>query len=160
MFSKKWQKWRGKQKLKKQEAADRKAAVAMPPPGKPSKSSFLRRCRFRRGEAGSEFADDRRSCDTDPRFSLDAGCMSVGDMAFSWDKPRVSWDDYLFGAGTGIGLGRAPPLSCLPPILSAMEDSPIDILERSDGQIPMEDDSQPEPDHNANVPGGSCHTRF
>ena len=94
MFSKKWQKWRSKQKLKKQEATDRKAAVAMPPPGKPSKSSFLRRSRFRRGEAGSEFADDRRSCDTDPRFSLDASRMFVGDMGFSWDKPRASWDGW------------------------------------------------------------------
>lgn len=160
VFSKKWQKWRRKQKLKKQDAAGSKAAAAaMPPPEKPSKPSFLRRSRLR-GEACSEFAGGRRSCDTDPRFSLDAGRMSVDDVGFSWDEPRASWDGYLFGAGTGIGLGRAPPpLSRLPPILSAMEDSPAGIVERSDGQIPVEDDSQPEPDPDADTPGGSVQTR-
>lgn len=161
VFSKKWQKWRRKQKLKKEEAAGSKAAAAaMPPPEKPSKPSFLRRSRFQRGEAGSEFAGGRRSCDTDPRFSLDAGRMSVDDVGFSWDEPRASWDGYLFGAGNGIGLGRAPPpLSRLPPILSALEDSPAGVVERSDGQIPVEDDSQPEPDPDANIPGGSAQTR-
>ncbi|XP_062231532.1 protein OCTOPUS-like [Phragmites australis] len=160
VFSKKWQKWRRKQKLKKQEASGSKAAAAaMPPPEKPYKHSFLRRSRFR-GEVGSEFAGGRRSCDTDPRFSLDAGRMSVDDVGFSWDEPRASWDGYLFGAGTGIGLGRAPPqASRLPPILSALEDSPAGIVERSDGQIPVEDDSQPDPDPDANIPGGSAQTR-
>ena len=72
----------------------------------------------------------------------------------------MSWDGYLFGAGAGIGLGRAPPpLSRLPPILSALEDSPAGVVERSDGQIPVEDDSQPEPDGDANTPGGSAQTR-
>ncbi|XP_062180858.1 protein OCTOPUS-like [Phragmites australis] len=161
VFSKKWQKWRRKQKLKKQEAAGSEAAAAaMPLPEKSSKPSFLRRSRFHRGETGSEFAGGRRSCDTDPRFSLDAGRMSVDDVGFSWDEPRASWDGYLFGAGTGIGPGRAPlPLSRLPPILSALEDSPAGIVERSDGQIPVEDDSQPEPDADANIPGGSAQTR-
>ncbi|KAF8719600.1 hypothetical protein HU200_024341 [Digitaria exilis] len=163
VFSKKWQKWRRKQKVKKQESAGSKAAAAaMPPPEKPSKPSFLRRSRFfHHGEAGSEFAAGRRSCDTDPRFSLDAGRMSVDDVGFSWDEPRASWDGYLFGAGAGIGLGgRAPPpLSRLPPILSALEDSPAGIVERSDDQIPVEDDSQPEPDADANIPGGSAQTR-
>ncbi|KAL6841580.1 hypothetical protein ACP4OV_028723 [Aristida adscensionis] len=161
VFSKKWQKWRRKQKLKKQEAAGSKAAAAaMPPPEKPSKPSFLRRRRLR-GETGSEFAGGRRSCDTDPRFSLDAGRMSVDDAGFSWDGPRASWDGYLFGPGTAIGgLGRAPPpLSRLPPILSALEDSPAGVVERSDGQIPVEDDSQPEPDPGADVPGGTAQTR-
>ncbi|KAF8672094.1 hypothetical protein HU200_049779 [Digitaria exilis] len=161
VFSKKWQKWRRKQKVKKQESAGSKAAAAaMPPPEKPSKPSFLRRSRFfHHGEAGSEFAAGRRSCDTDPRFSLDAGRMSVDDVGFSWDEPRASWDGYLFGAGIGLGGRAPPPLSRLPPILSALEDSPAGIFERSDGQIPVEDDSQPEPDADANVPGGSAQTR-
>ncbi|CAN6350837.1 unnamed protein product [Urochloa humidicola] len=164
VFSKKWQKWRRKQKMKKQEAAgsSKAAAAAMPPPENPSKPSFLRRSRFHRGEAGSEFAGGRRSCDTDPRFSLDAGRMSVDDVGFSWDEPRASWDGYLFGAGAGIGLGRAPPpVSRLPTILSALEDSPAGFVERSDGHIPVEEDSQPEPDADAdaNIPGGSAQTR-
>ncbi|CAO1942306.1 unnamed protein product [Urochloa humidicola] len=153
VFSKKWQKWRRKQKLKKEAAVSKAAAAAMPPPEKPSMPSFLRRRRLR-GEAGSELAGGRRSCDTDPRFSLDAARMSVDDAGFSWDEPRASWDGYLFGAGAGIGLGRAPPsLSRLPPILSVLEDTPTDIVERSDGQIPVEDDFDPEP------PGGSLQTR-
>ncbi|CAM0883604.1 unnamed protein product [Alopecurus aequalis] len=153
VFSKKWQKWRRKQKIKKEAAVSKAAAAAMPPPEKPSKPSFLRRRRLR-GEAGSEHALGRRSCDTDPRFSLDAGRMSVDDAAFSWDEPRASWDGYLFGAGAGIGLGRAPPpVSRLPPILSGMEDTPTAVVERSDGQIPVEDDADIEP------PGGSFQTR-
>ncbi|KAG2593015.1 protein OCTOPUS-like [Panicum virgatum] len=153
VFSKKWQKWRRKQKLKKEAAVSKAAAAAMPPPEKPYKPSFLRR-RLLRGEAGSELPGGRRSCDTDPRFSLDAARMSVDDVGFSWDEPRASWDGYLFGAGAGVGLGRAPPpLSRLPPILSVLEDTPGDIVERSDGQIPVEDDFDPEP------PGGSLQTR-
>uniref|UniRef100_A0A453FXZ3 Uncharacterized protein n=1 Tax=Aegilops tauschii subsp. strangulata TaxID=200361 RepID=A0A453FXZ3_AEGTS len=153
VFSKKWQKWRRKQKLKKEAAVSKAAAAAMPPPEKPSKPSFLRRRRLR-GEAGSENALGRRSCDTDPRFSLDAGRMSIDDAGFTWDEPRASWDGYLFGAGSGIGLGRAPPpLSRLPPILSVMEDTPAAVVERSDGQIPVEDDGDLEP------PGGSFQTR-
>ncbi|KAM3333774.1 hypothetical protein ACQJBY_028710 [Aegilops geniculata] len=153
VFSKKWQKWRRKQKLKKEAAVSKAAAAAMPPPEKPSKPSFLRRRRLR-GEAGSENALGRRSCDTDPRFSLDAGRMSIDDAGFTWDEPRASWDGYLFGAGSGIGLGRAPPpLSRLPPILSVMEDTPAAVVERSDGQIPVEDDGDNEP------PGGSFQTR-
>ncbi|KAK1697717.1 hypothetical protein QYE76_014414 [Lolium multiflorum] len=161
VFSKKWQKWRRKQKIKKEEAAagSKAAAAAMPPSGKPSKPSFLQRSRTR-GGACSEFAGGRRSCDTDPRFSLDAARMSVDDAGVSWDGPRASWDGYLFGAGAGIGLGRAPPaITRLPPILSALEGSPTGILARSDGQIPVEDDSQPEPDGDANTPGGSAQTR-
>uniref|UniRef100_A0A0A9DXQ6 Uncharacterized protein n=1 Tax=Arundo donax TaxID=35708 RepID=A0A0A9DXQ6_ARUDO len=154
VFSKKWQKWRRKQKLKKEAAVNKAAAAAMPPPEKPSKPSFLRRRRLR-GEAGSELAGGRRSCDTDPRFSLDAARMSVDDAGFSWDEPRASWDGYLFGAGGGIGLGRAhPPLSRLPPILSVLEDTPADKVERSDGQIPVEDDADPD-----EPPGGSLQTR-
>ncbi|KAJ1286253.1 hypothetical protein BS78_03G339200 [Paspalum vaginatum] len=153
VFSKKWQKWRRKQKLKKEAAVSKAAAAAMPPPEKPSKPSFLRR-RRPRGEPGSELAGGRRSCDTDPRFSLDAARMSIDDAGFSWDEPRASWDGYLFGAGAGIAVGRAPPpLSRLPPILSVLEDTPTDIVERSDGQIPVEDDFDPEP------PGGSLQTR-
>uniref|UniRef100_J3L5X0 Uncharacterized protein n=1 Tax=Oryza brachyantha TaxID=4533 RepID=J3L5X0_ORYBR len=153
VFSKKWQKWRRKQKLKKEAAVSKAAAAAMPPPEKPYKPSFLRRRRLR-GEVGSELAGGRRSCDTDPRFSLDAGRMSVDDAGFSWDEPRASWDGYLFGAGAGIGLGRAPPpISRLPPIMSVLEDTPATIVERSDGQIPVEDDADVDP------PGGSLQTR-
>ncbi|KAK3162500.1 hypothetical protein QOZ80_1BG0090260 [Eleusine coracana subsp. coracana] len=154
VFSKKWQKWRRKQKLKKEEATVSKAAAAaMPAPSKPPKPSFLLRRRGHRGDADVS-GGARRSCDTDPRFSLDAARMSVDDAGFSWDEPRASWDGYLFGgAGGGVGVGRAPPpLSRLPPILSVLEDTPTEIVERSDGQIPVEDDE-------FDPPGGSLQTR-
>ncbi|GJM92535.1 hypothetical protein PR202_ga09012 [Eleusine coracana subsp. coracana] len=153
VFSKKWQKWRRKQKLKKEEATVSKAAAAaMPAPAKPPKPSFLLRRRGQRGDADVG-GGARRSCDTDPRFSLDAARMSVDDAGFSWDEPRASWDGYLFGAGGGVGIGRAPPpLSRLPPILSVLEDTPTEIVERSDGQIPVEDDE-------FDPPGGSLQTR-
>ncbi|KAG1337761.1 protein OCTOPUS [Cocos nucifera] len=134
VFSKKLQKWRRKQKLKKQGKA------AAMPPEKPPKSSR----RFR--DTQSEIAVDafgRRSCDTDPRFSLDAGRMSLDDPRFSWDEPRASWDGYLIG-------GRSV-LPRLPPMLSVVEDAPAPAVQRSDSQIPVEDD--------AVTPGGSTQTR-
>ncbi|XP_038978509.1 protein OCTOPUS-like [Phoenix dactylifera] len=143
VFSKKLQKWRRKQKLKKQGKA------AAMPPEKPPKSSR----RFR--DTQSEIAVDafgRRSCDTDPRFSLDAGRMSLDagrmsldDPRFSWDEPRASWDGYLIG-------GRSV-FPRLPPMLSVVEDAPAPApaVQRSDSQIPVEDD--------AVTPGGSTQTR-
>ncbi|XP_026655996.2 protein OCTOPUS-like [Phoenix dactylifera] len=140
VFSKKLQKWRGKQKLKKQQAGSKAAASAMPPPGKPHPPSR----RFR--DTQSEVAVDafgRRSCDIDPRFSLDAGRISFDDPRFSWDEPRASWDGYLVG-------GRSV-FHRLPPMLSVVEDAPVPAVERSDSQIPVEEDAVP--------PGGSIQTR-
>ncbi|XP_072974776.1 protein OCTOPUS-like [Typha angustifolia] len=140
-FSTKWQKWRRKHKLKKQVS---KAAAAAMPQEKSPKSS---RGRFR--DTQSEVAVDafgRRSCDTDPRFSLDAGRMSFDDPRYSWDEPRASWDGYLIGGG-----GRSV-FSRLNPMLSVVEDAPAPAIQRSDGQIPVEEDV-------VAVPGGTTQTR-
>ncbi|KAL5214758.1 hypothetical protein ABZP36_003910 [Zizania latifolia] len=60
---------------------------------------------------------------------------------------------------TGIGIGRGPLIiSRVSPILSTLEDSPANIVERSDGQIHMEDDSQPEPELNTDTLGGTAQT--
>ncbi|MQL85000.1 hypothetical protein Taro_017530 [Colocasia esculenta] len=147
VFSKKLQKWRRKQKLKKQDAAASaacggKATAAAIRAEKPSSRSR----RFFR-DAQSELAEEafgRRSCDTDPRFSLDAGRMSFDDPRFSWDEPRASWDGYLTG-------GRSV-FPRLPPMLSVIEDAPAaPSVQRLDGQIPVEEDST--------IPGGSAQTK-
>ncbi|KAM0953414.1 putative protein OCTOPUS [Dioscorea sansibarensis] len=136
VFSKKLQKWRRKQKLKKQGSSKTGQGV---PTEKPSISR-----RFR--DTQSEIAVDafgRRSCDTDPRFSLDIGRFSLD---YSWDEPRASWDGYLIGA-------RAPFHRVPPSMLSVMEDHPVPpAVQRTDGQIPVEEDSMMNP-------GGSLQTR-
>ncbi|XP_073008842.1 protein OCTOPUS-like [Typha latifolia] len=145
VFSKKWQKWRRKQKLKKQHSSKAAAASSTGAAVKPPKPSNRRRFH----DTQSEFAVDalgRRSCDTDPRFSLDAGRMSFDDPRFSLDAPRASWDGYLIGGGRSA-------FSRLPPMLSVVEDAhaPPMPVQRSDGQIPVEEDFA--------VPGGSSQTR-
>ncbi|KAJ6798775.1 putative UPF0503 protein, chloroplastic [Iris pallida] len=139
VFSKKLQKWRRKQKLKKMKKEQGK-------PGGNTTSS----ARFR--ETQSEVAVDafgRRSCDTDPRFSLDAGRISFDDARYSLDEPRASWDGYLIGGAGGGGSRLMFPR--LPPMLSVVEDVPTPVVQRSDGQIPVEEDLV--------IPGGSAQTK-
>lgn len=137
VFGKKWQNWRQKQKLKKQNAGGDSAAL---PAEKPISKQYHR-------DTQSEIADygfGRRSCDTDPRFSLDAGRISFDDPRYSFDEPRASWDGYV--------ICRTFPR--LPPMLSVVEDAPVVHVSRSDTQIPVE-----EPMNcitgNEIVPGGS-----
>ena len=144
VFSKKLQKWRQKQKLKKRQNGGSSATL---PVEKPIGRQFR--------ETQSEIADygfGRRSCDTDPRFSLDAGRMSLdaGRMSFddprySFDEPRASWDGYLIGRST---------IPRMPPMVSVLEDPPVPVL-RSDNQIPVE---EPINEDEA-LPGGSAQTR-
>ncbi|KAM0046929.1 putative protein OCTOPUS [Helianthus debilis subsp. tardiflorus] len=86
VWTKKWQKWRHKhkhqqkQKQKNKDGVDKNGVVL---------SSKLPDCH----DTHSEIADygfGRRSCDTGPRFSLDAGRVSV-------DMVKGSWDGYLVG---------------------------------------------------------------
>ncbi|URE22388.1 UPF0503 protein [Musa troglodytarum] len=136
VFSKKLRKWRRKHKDKKRG----EAAAAVMPAEKPPE--FSRRLRDSQSEVAVD-AFGRRSCDTDPRFSLDAGRMSFDDPRFSLDEPRASWDGYSVG-------GRAA-FSRLPAMLSIVEDAPAAAVLRSDGLIPVEED--------AVTPGGSAQTR-
>ncbi|KAF2540548.1 hypothetical protein F2Q68_00033052 [Brassica cretica] len=115
----------------------------------------------------SEIADYRRSCDTDPRFSLDAagrfsvdiGRISVDDPRYSFDEPRASWD------GTLIGRTARPPPP--PSMLSVVEDAAVHRrVIRSDMQIPVEEPPPPPVVNQVNnesdpviVPGGSIQTR-
>ncbi|KAF2611744.1 hypothetical protein F2Q70_00009756 [Brassica cretica] len=138
VFSKKLQKWRQNQKLKKR----RNGGDHRP---------------------GSDYGYGRRSCDTDPRFSLDAGRfsvdigrISVDDPRYSFDEPRASWDGSLIGRTVFPAAARPPPP---PSMLSVVEDAPVHRHE-----------PPPPPPHVVNntsnnvsdpviIPGGSIQTR-
>ncbi|XP_020571168.1 UPF0503 protein At3g09070, chloroplastic-like [Phalaenopsis equestris] len=119
VFSKKLGIWRRKQKLKK----------------KPEN---------RVDTIGTLGTVGRRSCDIEPRFSLDAGRFSFDDPRFSWDEPRASWDGYLISGGRTMH-------PRLPSMLSVVEDAPAVVVQRFDGEIPVEEDLV--------VPGGALQTR-
>ncbi|KAI3677627.1 hypothetical protein L6452_36893 [Arctium lappa] len=136
VLSKKWQKWRRKQK--KSGVTGNGVILSSTLPAKKPISRQYR-------ETQSEIADygfGRRSCDTDPRFSLDAGRMSFDDPRYSFDEPRASWDGYLIGRT----FPRLPPM---------VEDVPVVHVPRCDTQIPVEDPSMADD----NLPGGSTQTR-
>ncbi|KAK4396148.1 protein OCTOPUS [Sesamum angolense] len=103
-------------------------------------------------ETQSEIADygfGRRSCDTDPRFSLDAGRISLDDPRYSFDEPRASWDGYL--------IGRSFPR--MAPMVSVLEDAPAAHVSRSDMQIPVEEPTMKSNNEEEGLPGGSAQTR-
>ncbi|KAK9193449.1 hypothetical protein WN944_004146 [Citrus x changshan-huyou] len=141
VFSKKLQKWRQKQKLKKRRNDTGSARL---PVEKPISRQYR--------ETQSEIADygfGRRSCDTDPRFSLDAGRISFDDPRYSFDEPRASWDGYL--------IGRTFPR--MPTMVSVVEDAPVVPVSRSDTQIPVEEPAMNAINEDETVPGGSAQTR-
>ncbi|KAF3637290.1 putative mitogen-activated protein kinase-binding protein 1-like [Capsicum annuum] len=149
VFSKKWHNWRKKQKLKKRNNSEN---------GENSGTLHIEKPISRRynnnRDTQSEIADygfGRRSCDTDPRFSLDAGRMSFDDPRYSFDEPRASWDGYL--------IGRSFPR--MPPMVSVIEDAPVVHIPRFDHQIPVEEPrlSMTSINEDEGVPGGSIQTK-
>ncbi|KAD3336459.1 hypothetical protein R6Q59_028335 [Mikania micrantha] len=81
VFSQKWRKWRDKQKEKKQSRCIN---------GRTDNN------RSKLGQSEAEYERfGRRSCDTEPRFSMDAHRLSVEDPRFSFDEHRASWDGYM-----------------------------------------------------------------
>lgn len=143
VFSKKWQKWMRKE-TKKGRSRNGGSGLAALPVEKPI-SRQLR-------ETQSEIADygfGRRSCDTDPRFSLDVGRMSFDDPRYSFEEPRASWDGYLIGKN----FPRLPPM---------VEDDPVVIVSRTDTDIPVVEDTTVGNgfgNGDEDVPGGSAQTR-
>jgi hypothetical protein len=114
VFTKKLQKWRQKQ-VKKRNARD---FLAMRINGLTESES----------EVG-EYRLGRRSCDTEPRFSVDAGRMSVEASRISFDEPpRASWDGYL--------IARTIPR--LTPMLSVVEEVMLSTVD--DNDKPVEDE--------------------
>ncbi|XP_058737011.1 protein OCTOPUS [Vicia villosa] len=150
VFSKKLQKWRQKQKAKKR--GPRNGAVSGSSTLLPVEKPIGRQFR----ETQSEIADygfGRRSCDTDPRFSLDIARMSFDDPRYSFEEPRASWDGYL--------IGKTFPRVPLPTMLSVVEDAPVVHVQRTDSLIPVE---EPPPlnengEENVNMPGNSTQTK-
>ncbi|XP_071717979.1 protein OCTOPUS-like [Rutidosis leptorrhynchoides] len=81
VFSQKLRKWRQKQKEKKE-----------------CRPKIGQLGQFRDSQCQSEVTDyglGRRSCDTEPRFSIDANRLSVDDPRCSFDEHRASWDGYM-----------------------------------------------------------------
>ncbi|CAH9147752.1 unnamed protein product [Cuscuta epithymum] len=148
VFSKKWHKWRQKQKHKKSNAG--RSSTTLPAEKKLSRH-------FR--ETQSEIADygfGRRSCDTDPRFSLDAGRISFDDPRYSFDEPRASWDGHM--------IGKTFPR--IAPMVSVVEDDAppvIDNVSCTATKIPVEDPfsimKNCIDEEDDTLPGGSAQTR-
>ncbi|CAH8309639.1 unnamed protein product [Eruca vesicaria subsp. sativa] len=176
VFSKKLQKWRQNQKLKKRRnGGDHRPGSARLPVEKP----IGRQLRDTQSEI-ADYGYGRRSCDTDPRFSLDAGRfsldagrfsvdigrISVDDPRYSFDEPRASWDGSLIGRTVFPPAARPPPP---PSMLSVVEDAaPVHRhVTRTDMQIPVEEPPPPPQVVNASnnvsdpviIPGGSIQTR-
>ncbi|OIW17667.1 hypothetical protein TanjilG_29017 [Lupinus angustifolius] len=98
----------------------------------------------------SDYCLRKRSCDTDPRFSLDIGRMSFeNDPMYSFDEHRASLDGYL------IGRTMVPRMHTM---LSLVEDAPMHVL-RTDTQFPVEEPTNFDDNDDDNVPGGSAQTR-
>uniref|UniRef100_A0A5B6ZRW2 Uncharacterized protein n=1 Tax=Davidia involucrata TaxID=16924 RepID=A0A5B6ZRW2_DAVIN len=127
VFSKKLQKWKRKQKIKKPGGGNGRGG------GDGDGGDLLAmRVEKRNGrrlrETQSEVADygfGRRSCDTDPRFSVDAGRMSLDNLRFSFDEHRASWDGYL--------IARTIPR--LTPMLTGVENMMVAPVNRSDNRV-------------------------
>ncbi|KFK44564.1 hypothetical protein AALP_AA1G273600 [Arabis alpina] len=120
VFNKKLQKWRQKKTKKPRNSNDRDR------PTQPHTQSEI-----------ADYGFGRRSSDTDPRFSLDAGRFSVDIGRISlddsrFDQPRASWDGHLTGKSTLPPPVRLPPP---PSMLSVVKNAPVN---QSDMQIPLE----------------------
>ncbi|XP_078180646.1 protein OCTOPUS-like [Carex rostrata] len=130
----KWHQWRGKHIHRKQQHCTNNLAAAPPMP-LPHLVPH-----------GPTITGSRRSCDTEPRFSVDAGRISFDcPPRFSFDEPRASWDGYSASA-------RPINYSRFHPVLSAA-DCALDPsgIRRYDDQIPVEDESA--------IPGSQAQTR-
>ncbi|XP_022752663.1 UPF0503 protein At3g09070, chloroplastic-like [Durio zibethinus] len=86
VFSKTLRKWSKKQSKKK----EKKEGLVL-------QKANRRGLRETQSEIGEYGLFGRRSCDTDPRLSVDIGRLSVDDSRFSFDEPRASGDGYLIG---------------------------------------------------------------
>lgn len=136
-LSKRLAKWRRKGKTKKLGDGGISAVEKRSP----------RRLRETQSEIG-EYGLGRRSCDTDPRLSVDAGRMSLDDYRYSFDEPRASWDGYL------MGRAAYPRLS---PMLSVVEDAKLSDGESENWTSSNAKESSAEDGERS--PGGSAQTK-
>ncbi|KAJ9128588.1 hypothetical protein P3X46_034726 [Hevea brasiliensis] len=143
VFRKKLVKWHLKQKKDKKEkkhviigSGDGDLVVEIEKPS-------ARRLRETQSEIG-EYGLGRRSCDTDPRLSVDVARLSVDDARYSFDEPRASWDGYL--------IGKTYPR--LAPLVSVVEDSklPGNGIENPKENVDLKNEGE-------SSPGGTAQTR-
>lgn len=145
IFSQKLRKWRLKQRPN-----NRRGGRGDGGGGNLSPAAKLngRKLRETQSEVG-DYGFGRRSCDTDPRFSVDACRISLDDPRFSFDEPRASWDGYM--------IARTIPR--LAPMLSAIDNVMIPpIMNKSEFGISVEDQMTSIIEDEM-TSGGSAHTR-
>ena len=100
-FCKRLRKWKRKQKSKKNSSAagvgDGGGRGGVGLMRVEVEKNVMRGLRETQSEVGEYGFLGRRSCDTDPRLSVDAGRISLDDSRLSFEAARASWDGYLIG---------------------------------------------------------------
>ncbi|KAI5603495.1 hypothetical protein BDE02_01G223000 [Populus trichocarpa] len=137
VFSKKLGKWQRKQKKKEKKDRENLGGLVR------NEMSSVRKLRETQSEIG-EYGLGRRSCDTDPRLSVDVARLSVDDSRYSFDEPRASWDGYL--------IGKTYPR--LTPLVSVLEDVklPSGVVENVKENMDLKNEGE-------SSPGGTMQTR-
>ncbi|XP_050237453.1 protein OCTOPUS-like [Mercurialis annua] len=140
VFRNKLVKWQLKQKKKSDNSHKKENQNGGVVDGdKPS----VRRLRDTQSEIG-EYGLGRRSCDTDPRFSIDMARLSVDDSRYSFDEPRASWDGYL--------IGKTYPR--LAPLVAVLEDAKLSAngIENQNEALDLNKEGE-------SSPGGTAQTK-
>ncbi|XP_052171973.1 protein OCTOPUS-like [Diospyros lotus] len=149
VFSQKLRKLKLKQRMRKPSdcGESRSGGGDLTPGNKQNGRQF----RETQSEVG-DYGYGRRSCDTDPRFSVDAARMSLDDPRFSFDEPRASWDGYM--------IARTIPR--LAPMLSVIENAmmPLPLMNRAGYGVGVSIEEQMNPiNEDETTSGGSAQTR-
>ncbi|KAG5253785.1 hypothetical protein OIU77_017019 [Salix suchowensis] len=137
VLSKKLGRWQRKQKKKEKKDGGNLGGLVR------NEMLSVRNLRETQSEIG-EYGLGRRSCDTDPRLSVDVARLSVDDSRYSFDDPRASWDGYL--------IGKTYPRQT--PLVSVMED--VKLPSGVAGNVKENMDLKNEGESS---PGGTMQTR-
>ncbi|CAI0475527.1 unnamed protein product [Linum tenue] len=144
MLRKKLGKWQLKQRKKK----DEKKPTSEDGPAPDNDKGILKKLKDTLTEVG-EYAGRRRSCDADPRHSLDPGRLSIEESRRSFDEPRASWDGYL--------IGRAYP--GFTPLVSVVEDDvKLGVDDKTSVENPTEPSGDLKKEDGSISPGGTAQT--
>ncbi|KAE9594143.1 hypothetical protein Lalb_Chr18g0050681 [Lupinus albus] len=134
-FCKRLRKWKQKQKVKKN-CCD----------GNGNGHVRTRRLKETQSEVGEYGLLGRRSCDTDPRLSIDAARMLLDgygyDPQFSFEARQASWEGYL--------IGKACPFSPMVHVNGVLDDNRV-LVEEEEG-VNLESVGE-------HCPGGSVQTK-
>ncbi|KAE9591141.1 hypothetical protein Lalb_Chr20g0115031 [Lupinus albus] len=145
-FYKRLRKWRRKQKVLKNsgERGDRGNGN-----GNGDGSVGGKRIKETQSEVGEYGLLGRRSCDNDPRLSIDVARMSLDgygyDPRFSFEVSRASWDGYLIGKA-------CPRFSPMIHVSGAVDDNRVLVEEEEEEGMNLESVGE-------HCPGGSVQTK-